>query len=107
MAEVSNEQPAEYGGEGFGLEQQQQIDPTMTARSGQGDFNNNNMVDRSRSGRSVDTAMSRDQLHQAEVQHLTDLRPALLNWLGQQDALFQLLEQKSGLEREKVGFCAF
>jgi hypothetical protein len=44
---------------------------------------------------------------ETEIQAYTDVLPALRRWLQDQDKLFLFAEQKTGLDREKVGCLIF
>lgn len=43
-------------------------------------------------------------MKETRVQKFADIEPAIKEWLYGQDTLFKLAEEKTGLDRELVGF---
>lgn len=44
------------------------------------------------------------QMKETRVQKFADIEPAIKEWLYGQDTIFKLAEEKTGLDRELVGF---
>lgn len=87
---------------------QQQQGP-RTARGGGGPTSRSSSVNTAamEGGMAATPISSRLLPKPAEIQAFHDVMPALRRWLQDQDAIFKLAEQKTGLDREKVGFVAF
>jgi hypothetical protein len=73
------------------------VPSTTTARS----------ISRSRLRTYANEKVRRVQSHPSEIQHLSDLRPVLLECLREKDLFFNPLESVTGLDREQVKIIIF